>query len=115
MDQLLRDLGVAALQAAKEKQAALVRNAQASERRVKELRDEVDEIKAHKAALARRMREASDAHRTQKMAREREVKALRRKGERTAAQLSKLEGEHAKRRRRHVATPYLTPRTPPHL
>ena len=89
---------VAALQAAKEKQAALVRNAQASERRVKELRDEVDEIKAHKAALARRMREASDAHRTQKMAREREVKALRRKGERTAAQLSKLEGEHAKRR-----------------
>ena len=87
---------VAALQAAKEKQAALVRNAQASERRVKELRDEVDEIKAHKAALARRMREASDAHRTQKMAREREVKALRRKGERTAAQLSKLEGEHAK-------------------
>ena len=40
---------------------------------------EVDGIKAHKVALARKMREAQDTHRAQRLEREREIKALRRK------------------------------------
>ena len=43
------------------------------------LQAEVDGIKAHKVALARKMREAQDSHRAQRLEREREIKALRRK------------------------------------
>ena len=39
----------------------------------------MDGIKAHKVALARKMREAQDTHRAQRLEREREIKALRRK------------------------------------
>ena len=46
---------------------------------LKPLQAEVDGIKAHKVALARKMREAQDTHRAQRLEREREIKALRRK------------------------------------
>ena len=77
-------------------QQAQLRARVAADARTSALRAEVEQIKAHKVALARRMREASEMHRAQKLARDNELKALRRKEERTAAQLATLQGEHAK-------------------
>ena len=77
-------------------QEALLKARQASDLRVKQLEGEISHIKAQKAAIARRQKEEADNHKSQRIARERELMQLRRKGERTAMQLSKLEDEHAK-------------------
>ena len=77
-------------------QQALLRARQASEQRVSQLESEIDQIKAQKAEIARRQREEAEVHRATRIAREREMIQLRRRGEKTAAQLSKLEEEHAK-------------------
>ena len=77
-------------------QTALLNARVAAERRVRQLAEEIGSIKAQKVALSRRMREEADAHRAQHLARERELKAMRRKEERTAAQLDKLQQDHAK-------------------
>ena len=96
-----RQLEALTLQLKKLKEQKAAQQAQlkariAADARTSALRAEVDQIKAHKVALARRMREASELHRAQKHARDNELKALRRKEERTAAQLASLQGEHAK-------------------
>jgi len=77
-------------------QKALLNARVAAERRVKELGEEIGTIKAQKVALSRRMREDADSHRAQHQARERELKAVRRKEEKTAAQLDRLQQDHAK-------------------
>ena len=77
-------------------QTKLLQARQASERRVKELQGEIDGIKAQKVAIARRQREDAEMHRIQRAERERELKSLRRKEERTEAKLHKLEDDHAK-------------------
>ena len=87
---------IAKLKKQRAQQEALLKARQASDQRVKQLEGEISHIKASKAAIARRQREEADAHRAQRIARERELIQLKRKEERTAAQLSKLEGEHAK-------------------
>ncbi|KAL1507336.1 hypothetical protein AB1Y20_008182 [Prymnesium parvum] len=84
------------LRAQQTKQASLLRARQASERRVKELENEIETIKANKVALMRRQREEAELHRLQKRERENELRMLRRKEEKTNAQLLKLEEEHAK-------------------
>ena len=87
---------IARLRQKQKQQAALLEARQAGERRVRQLEGEIDVIRAQKLSVLRRQREEADSHRAQKAAREREFKALKRKEERTAAQLHKLEGEHAK-------------------
>ena len=77
-------------------QEALLKARRASEDRVKKLEGEIESIRAQKVELTRRQREEAEAHRAQRVARERELIQLRRRGEKQAAQLAKLEGVHAK-------------------
>ena len=75
---------------------ALLKARQASDARVKVLEGEIGSIKAQKVELTRRQREEADAHRAQRIARERELKQLRRQVEKAHAEKVKMEGGHAK-------------------
>ena len=77
-------------------QQALMSARQKSDARVKQLEGEIGAIRAQKVELTRRQREEAEAHRAQRIARENELKQMRRREGKQAAALAKLEGEHAK-------------------
>jgi flagellar biosynthesis GTPase FlhF len=86
---------IARLRRERAQSEALLKARRASEQRVKQLEGEIGQIKAQKVQVARRQREEADAHRAQRTARERELKQLRRKEEKQAATIAKLEGAQA--------------------
>ena len=87
---------ISRLKKQRSQQEALLKARQASDQRVKQLEGEIDNIKAQKVQITRRQREEAETHRAQRSAREREMVQLRRKGDKQAAHVAKLEGANAK-------------------